>query len=122
MAEEMDPATVLEEAADLLLIHGRCKLEGEDGTGKLCVLGAIGKVRGLRHWSTAIDPPFGMVVPPEILPLTRYAAQRLWDSGRPAPPTPAAIYSWNDGSDDDFEIIDGLRHVAKEIRNGEVQV
>jgi hypothetical protein len=46
-ASPLDAATILEDAADLLLIHGRCRGVGIDGEGRMCVRGAIRKAQGL---------------------------------------------------------------------------
>lgn len=45
---ELDAATVLEEAADLLLIHGRCTGVPVNDAGAMCVRGAIASAQGLH--------------------------------------------------------------------------
>lgn len=121
---ELDAATVLEEAADLLLIRGRCinsrQSNSNRGTASYCVMDAIAEVAGITGtevrpaWDLACDSAPALAVADhladmESLPLwlrTLPAADRLWN--------------WNDIHDanpeNDFEIIDTLRLVAKDLR------
>jgi hypothetical protein len=111
---EKDAATVLEEAADLLLIHGRCQVHGHSQDGEFCVLGAIAEVvqpgwwkapEAMHYWSVALRrKDVGWALQEHLHP--DRAMLELAD-----------IAGWNDSTDDDFEVIDTLRHVAKGLRN-----
>lgn len=105
---EKDAATVLEDAADLLLIRGVCR----DGTfgrpgRERCALGAISEVVGADITECSGYHTEGTEL---------YAAARaaLYSSDLIGDRT---IQWWNDSSDDDFEVIDTLRRVAKDLRN-----
>lgn len=91
-----DPAAVLDEAADLLLVRGVCRdgTYGEPG-GPRCVRGAMHEV-GDVYCSTAV-----------------HALYRHLD-GQGVHTT---VSRWNDTSTDDFVLIDTLRTVAKDLRN-----
>lgn len=119
----MDAATVLEEAADLLLVKGRCVQKAVDGEGRYCVLGAITTALGLDADADWDDQR--VLTHPAIEALAEHlrkqhpqlGAGRRLSNG-------CAIYAWNDGyapeieslpTDDD--VIDTLRRVAKDIRN-----
>ncbi len=105
---EMDPATVLEEAADYLLIHGvRRGSMGYSFGAERCALGAIEIALGGRLPYEAIVGSSAAVALHDHL-----TAHQPWGDG--------CIPVWNDMSSDDFEIIDTLRHVAKNLRNEEV--
>jgi len=119
----MDPATVLEEAADLLLLKGRCKVYGVDAKGRYCVLGAIAAVQG-KTWTDedegAIyeDDPAVDALAATVGPLVdAFERANGWGPcGKGVPST--YVYFWNDVlPDDDFEVIDTLRLVAKDLRN-----
>lgn len=101
MSTDLDPATVLEEAADLLLIRGvrRDGTAGSDDGGPLCVLGAIHVVT--NEDGAAIDLAF------DTFREHRFPGSRMC----------TVVFNWNDSTDDDFEVIDTLRHVAKDLRN-----
>jgi hypothetical protein len=96
---EMDAATVLEEAADLLLIRGRLRGDyGHEG-GPRCTVGAMAEVSGTNIgevWTPAAD-------------VARMALRARIE--------PRMIPHWNDRTEDDFEVIDTLRLVAKDLRN-----
>lgn len=122
-AEEV--AGVLMDAADALLIHGRCKGSGLGDDGRsMCVQGAIAYAQGA-------DPIASMGVhTPALDALEDYLRVRVtfrpetlpehnWKSTRGGGP-PAWV--WNDTTDDDDEIIDTLRHAAKAVANGELAV
>jgi hypothetical protein len=90
-ASPLDAATVLEDAADLLLIRGvgRGRL-GIPG-GQRCVLGALSEVTG-----DSVDAHMALI-------------RRV-----------GSVPTWNDSTPDDFEIVDTLRHLAKDLRNGDI--
>jgi hypothetical protein len=96
---EKDAATVLEEAADLLLIRGVCR-NGTYGTpgGPRCTIGAVSEVMEVGDMAAWISPA-GKAV-----------ADHLRHRGV------LTLTDWNDNSDD-FEVIDTLRLVAKDLRN-----
>lgn len=92
-----DPAAVLDEAADLLLVRGVCRdgTYGEPG-GPRCVRGAMHEVEGTLFCTPAVKALYrhldgqGIVMPVSV---------------------------WNDTSTDDFVLIDTLRTIAKDLRN-----
>lgn len=112
---EKDAATVLEEAADLLLIHGRARGTGRNGNGELCVLGAIAEAvapgwNGDEYWQAVTDYCGG-----QGYPAVHALAARLPDQDAREHWT---VYEWNDDpavTDDDVR--DTLLTVAKDIRN-----
>lgn len=109
MADEMDPATVLEEAADLLLIHGRCKGQLRDDDGRFCVIGAITAATGIDVKQDSY------LEAGEVMQGAAVAAVVPWiGSGS------AQVWQWSDRTTDDFEVIDTLRLVAKDLRNAAV--
>ena len=133
MSEQAEAARVLEEAADLLLIHGRCTGQGQDGAGRLCVRGAIQKAQGERPTGMGLWPSPANDALERHLAGTEFAERHLervrshdlepdalaqverWESVFPS-------FIWNDslkGEDQDFEVIDTLKQVAKQLRNGE---
>lgn len=98
---EKNAADVLEEAADLLLIRGRCR----DGTygrpgGPRCVVGAMSEVSDINLNTVTIYPE----------PI--YSA---WSAV--ADSVGKSVTTWSDQIEDDFEVIDTLRHIAKDLRN-----
>lgn len=96
-----DPATVLEDAADLLLIHGVVRNGGYGVVGgPRCAVGAITEVCGgfMCGIGSALGPLFEHV----------YEQHGV------------SVAVWNDATKDDFEVIDTLRHVAKDLRNAAV--
>lgn len=110
----MDTATVLEEAADLLLMRGvnRTGTFGHAPGGPRCVLGAIGEVQGVADMDTC-----GKVeaVRAACTPAAMAFRDHLREKLRAVSLT--FITEWNDATADDFEVIDTLRHCAKDIRN-----
>lgn len=103
---EKDPATILEEAADLLLIRG-VRRDGRYGVagGPRCTVGALEEVVGPGTVSQVRD---------RMWPAKRALIWHLQAEGHSG-----VICDWNDSSSDDFEVIDTLRLVAKQLRNGE---
>jgi hypothetical protein len=113
---EKDAATVLEEAADLLLIHGRCTYNAKDQAGRYCVVGAVMAARGL-------DVKVGPVTD-TTTPLIQagdfavgYADPAVLAVGHHLRVPNVAV--WNDETLDDFKVIDALRLVAKSLRRNE---
>jgi hypothetical protein len=124
--DEKDAATVLEEAADLLLIHGRCTLDAKDRHGRHCVVGAVMAARGFDVRVGAVTNTSAELLAaghegvgykdPAVRILARHVPPQEFGT------TPGAtVGCWNDNTEDDFEVIDTLRHVAKSLRNGEVE-
>jgi hypothetical protein len=109
MTDELDPATVLEEAADLLLIHGRNRGQTIAPDGSLCILGAIERALGQRPMPMALmtyDHP------------ARIALERhLAKCEDPDAEGRASCWGWNDRTDADDEVRDTLLLVAKDLRN-----
>jgi hypothetical protein len=103
-ASPVDVAQTLEDAADLLLIRGveRGGTYGAPG-GPRCVVGAISEVAGLKG-AGHLDQ--------STRPIRQAVRSHLAAHGKSA-----NLPDWNDTSADDFEVIDTLRHVAKDIRN-----
>jgi hypothetical protein len=104
-----DPAQVLEDAADLMLVRGRARSVREDEAGGLCVVGAV--------CAASDGDPYAVVsyAHPALPPIARHLGM---DDGKDAF-TGFQVAKWNDRTDDDFEVIDTLRHVAKSLRNGD---
>lgn len=111
MVTNAEVAQLLEDAADALWMYGRCVGKGTDDDGRLCVLGAIAVASGLpaMDWNYLTRNPvvlaLGARVPGEgIVPIGR-------------------IFNWNDETpldpEHDADLIDFVRHVAKDIRNGD---
>lgn len=109
--DDMDPAEVLDRAADALMIYGRSTLTGQEPDGSMCVLGAIAHVRGedpLDWWRLRHHPT------PEVTALIPWVpacySERWID-------TPSQIMLWNDRIETtDDEVIDTLRRCAKQLR------
>lgn len=101
---DLDAAQTLDDAADLLLIHG-VRRDGSSGIhefranggGMLCAYGGMQAASGKALADHALN----------------LFAQRKFGSDYMT----ASVFAWNDRSADDFEVIDGLRMVAKDIRN-----
>jgi hypothetical protein len=106
-ASPLDAATVLEEAADLLLMRGRTRVIRQASDGALCVLGALSLASGdeTAEGFGVYDHPATSAVASHVRPNR---------GGQAA----MAVAGWNDHTDDDFEVIDTLRLVAKDLRNG----
>ena len=105
-------AQILEDAADFILMRGLCRGELADyDTKQYCTIGAIYQV------SPADEDNQPSVAGEACDVLERH----LRAQGVPLPDlvegmlTPVA--AWSDNSSDDFEVIDALRHCAKDIRN-----
>ena len=105
---EKDAATILEDAADLLLIHGRSQCTGRARSGKFCVLGAIAEAQQPGWWTDGF-PWYWRVVRTDPAAVAAVAALGFPDDG--------AVAEWNDETADDFEVIDRLRLSAKTLRN-----
>lgn len=123
---EKTTADILEEAADILLINGRCTIVGVSRKRRAyCVLGAIAKARG---WDEKSDHEIYRNDDPAVIALANHISPLL-DSGLPGciersgingKTSPSRdVYLWNDQIEhsDDFEVIDTLRKVAKDLRN-----
>lgn len=111
-------AQVLEEAADLLLIKGRCKIFGMTSREEYCVLGAIAAVQGVEFGDNE-GAIYNNEDPAVIALASHVTPEVLAYADRPFGDTPAIyVWTWNDLLDhDDFEVIDTLRIVAKDLRN-----
>lgn len=99
---EKNAADVLEEAADILLIGGRvCR--NPSMTGMNCVMTAI--------FGAGAPEPVRMVA------VDALHAHLVACGVRPDPRSRNHLAAqWNDKTTDDFEVIDTLRHVAKDLR------
>jgi predicted DNA-binding ribbon-helix-helix protein len=127
-----DPATILEEAADILLTRGRCVGVGRNQRDEYCVLAAIALASGVDvadnenaiYEPTAACAALASAVRPVVI---QWVGDHNWGWNADAGSSPATaqdqdiVWFWNDIVDhlDDFEVIDTLRHVAKDLRNGE---
>jgi hypothetical protein len=120
------PAQVLEDAADLLLVHGRCAGKGLDADGAMCVRGAIAKAEG-RNPAISLEV-MGRRTPALVelesrLPdlaaghIARKVAEFSgWESTLDSGRWPSWV--WNDDRDvTDDEVRDALLLAAKDIRN-----
>jgi hypothetical protein len=120
MDERLKNAQVLEDAADLLLIHGRCTngLLRSALTGSFCVVGAVGEAAGVDHWG-AYSHPAVLAVADHL----GHAPLPEPDAGLEMPRAfrGLKVGDWNDQTeDDDDEVRDTLLLVAKDLRNGAV--
>jgi hypothetical protein len=99
----LDAAQGLEDAADWLLVNGRCRDTLTDESGAGCVIQAIAQ---------AVNPADDMVAGwrRENHVYRLFAKHSIDRFGR----TPV---SWNRDIVDDFEVIDELRLAAKDLRN-----
>jgi hypothetical protein len=116
-------AQTLEDAADLLLIHGRCRGKGLADDGSMCVRGAIIKAEGGNPAEVmGVISPGVKALEARLLDLApAHVARKLagldeWqdtvDSGR------WPSWCWNDDHKvTDDEVRDGLLLAAKDIRN-----
>jgi hypothetical protein len=112
----IDTAQVLEDAADLLLVHGRCKTNAKDKDGRFCVVGAVMAARGHNVLTgcvvmTVLNEQALGYADPALVPVALHV-----DGSSNG----LAAALWNDRTEDDFEVIDTLRHVAKDLRNSVV--
>lgn len=98
MSDEKDPAQVLEDAADWLLVNGRHReaLTASDGSG--CVMWALAG---------------GSIECPNIRSM--HSAETALNDHLRAHGSDGYV-TWNRDTDDDFTVIDTLRHVAKDLR------
>jgi len=83
---------------------------GMDKHGAYCVLGAI-KVAAGEEEPTAwyrFDTKVSRIA---VIAVAQWLPVRGRTRGE------VKVYEWNDDTDDDFEVIDTLRHVAKDLRN-----
>jgi hypothetical protein len=104
-------ADVLEKAADLLFVNGRCKVDATNEKGELCVEGAIARALGAtaNDWvrldgHPAFNALQSYLVDGGMLPKMHY--------GDPT----YNPWAWNDYTDDDVHIIDTLKSCAKSLR------
>lgn len=112
----MEADEVLDRAADLLMIYGRCRGTGQRDDGSFCVNGAIQHVQGEKASGIGLSHPRQLLdrylaAHPEVIdPYHRYAQAAWIERGR----FPA--WAWNDTTLDDDLVIDTLRRCAKELR------
>lgn len=107
--DPLEVAQVLEEAADILLINGRCVYDARDDQNRFCVVGAIMAARG---YDVVVGPvtqtyprPFGSgYTDPAVAAIERHLGVNN-----------AGV--WSDETEDDFKVIDTMRIVAKDLRN-----
>ena len=106
-------AQTLEDAADYILMHGLHRGAVSNDEGRYCAIGTIYQVcpdddvleEGLMVAEKACDAldrhlrATGVITRPSIV-------------GHISP-----VAEWSDASEDDFVVIDALRHCAKDIRN-----
>jgi hypothetical protein len=114
-------ASNLEDAADLLLIHGRCKGTGVNGEDQFCVMHAIAVAKGtlpqIVPSGSTTKPAEAWVVEcfgPEAAALSASLDVRFGSNPIDR------CWGWNDMISDDFEVIDHLRLVAKDLRNNAI--
>jgi hypothetical protein len=120
------PAQVLEDAADLLLVHGRCTGKGIDANGSMCVRGAIAKAEGknpalavdvMGSWTPALRELEARL--PDLAPVhiaRKVADFASWETTLRAGRWPSWV--WNDDPEvTDDEVRDVLLLAAKDIRN-----
>lgn len=129
MDERLEAAQILEDAADLLLVHGRCTGHGLDPDGRMCVRGAIRAALGEDPAETFFaDSPADAALEQRLacLPLAEERL-RAWEAVGPGGAETADAcrasgrfpsWLWNDHQDTtDDEVRDTLLLVAKDLRN-----
>lgn len=103
-----DVADIIEAGIALLEERGRTRKHLEAPDGRVCVVGAI---HVIQRWRGRLEPACSAI------------AGYLADNGLRVRPkgcmSAAFVGDWNDETEDDEEVIDVLRHVVKELRNGE---
>lgn len=98
-------AQVLEDAADWLLINGRCRDHLiDEATGAGCLIQAIGMA------ANAGETADGFRRERSAFRVLQGAINARKGTG---------VVRWNEQTVDDFEVIDTLRLIAKDIRNAE---
>lgn len=114
----MNTADVLEQAADLLFVYGRCKGTAEDARGRLCVRGAMRKAMGLdpedvMGWRAPANEALMtyLAAHPDVLPVRVVRRNPDWVARGSFPD-----WVWSDKTDDDELVIDTLRRCAKDLR------
>lgn len=113
----LDSAQVLEDAADVLLIHGRCTATGHDSVGRFCTLGAVAEAiepgwhqfSPCRYWGLT-DEGVGA----EAVSAVARRVRQPWSPSEDA----MAVYWWNDDhATSHDEVRDTLLLAAKDLRN-----
>lgn len=110
-------ADILEQAADLIEVHGHTRGFFENTTGQLCAVGALRR-------AASIDLPSSIIGPVRIInrvelywaavALARTAALEWPECIGPE----ASIYQWNDDEDlTPAKVIDTMKVAAKDLRN-----
>lgn len=117
----LDPAQVLEDAADVLLIHGRCRGFGKQpSTGQFCVLGAIAEVVQPGWDQFDRTAYFHVCDEPEAQAAIEAIDRRLPATDFPSGFVTTRVYDWNDVTEDDDEVRDTLLLAAKDLRGAAV--
>lgn len=129
MDEKLEAAQVLDDAADLLLMNGRCIFDGAaglPGSERYCVLGAMAQVakEDADEWTEMGEHPATAALAARLRPTVAAWSRENWGhwNRHASPPRHdiEVVYTWNDGvigdKVDDGEVIDTLRSVAKELR------
>lgn len=110
MSESPTPqevAQVLEDAADLLLVHGRCRFEREDIDGRLCLAGATAVAQGMNVHSADVLFTDAWTTLTAALPSRDYVSLHNMQP-----------IAWNDlPRTTDEDVRDLLLHTAKTCRN-----
>ncbi len=111
MTTDKDPATILEEAADLLLIHGRCREALIEDDGSMCAVGAL-RAAGLGG-ADAFHPASSEAA------LDAYSEAVMALSKRVELTTPhGTVVGWNnDLATTDDDVRDAMLLAAKALRN-----
>lgn len=100
MADEV--ADVLERAADLLWVKGRCRGRDTGPEGEYCVERAVEVAAGADNENACAD--VYELAHSSILALRKHIGE--------------VSHRWNDSTTDDELVIDTLRRCAKDLRNG----
>lgn len=116
-------ADVLDRAADALMIYGRCRTRLSDEEGRMCALGAIAFSEGVEIGDLHVDDAEAIAVCYNAAASRQLGRYLVAHGLRPAPEVSSdpdlyvnRVWSWNDSTDDDGEVIDQLRRCAKELR------
>lgn len=111
-------AQALDDAADLILIHGWAQHDPmiRQGSNAVCVQEALARVLGVADWSAV---PYD-----DVCPVGAAAVAAMQANGCvPTTKFDDGVWSWNDteGRTED-EVHDALRSTAKKLREGELSL
>lgn len=111
-------ADTLDKAADYIEAHGHCKSNLETPDGRVCAIGAINRVVGMRaaNFNMGIEPDGSVAEVTSAVVMERQAAfyaLQEWTANLKHP----GITVWNDHQDTTADdVVNGIRKAANETR------